>query len=85
MNLYSRDFYDDDALIAEIREHARCKRELAKGGSIAVIAGENRRVEFVRSNTGQLDTDLREMMYEARQRGLSIGGDPETAITVEIG
>jgi len=85
MNLYSREFLTDDQLVAEIRAHAKAKRELAMGSGVAVIAGEGRRVEFTAGSSTQLGSDLAEMMYEARARGLPIGGMPENAIAVEIG
>lgn len=86
MNLYGPEFFDDTALEAEIRQYAAAKKTLALPGSqVAVIAGEGRRVEFTKVSSGDLDTALREMLYEARQRGMSIGGDPESALTVEIG
>jgi hypothetical protein len=83
MGLYGPDFYDDAALIAEIQAYAKARRDLSLG-DIAVIAGEGRRLEFAPKDRGRIDTELREMMYEARQRGLSIGG-AGGAITVEIG
>lgn len=85
MNLYSRDFYTDDQLTAEIRAYAKARRDLAHGAGVAVIAGEGRRVEFTSGSSSQLGSDLEEMLYEARARGLSIGGMPEHAIAVEIG
>lgn len=87
MNLYGPDFFDDDALIAEIKAYAAAKRTLSiPGGQVAVIQGEGRRVEFVGvTGSTEVDTALRQMMYEARQRNLSIGGNPDSAITVEIG
>lgn len=86
MNLYGPDFYTDDALVAEIRAYAGARRELATR-DVAVIAGEGRRLEF--TNTADqkrgLDADLREMLAEARRRGLSIGGNGGHALAVEIG
>lgn len=83
MNIYGRPFFTDDELVAEIKAYVKAKRQLAHGEAVGVIAGEGRRVEFVRANSGSLDTALEEMLYEARQRGLDIGGEPDSAITVE--
>lgn len=86
MNLWGPDFFTDEQLVAEIKAYAAARRKVANGG-VAVIAGEGRRVEFapVDDQIKQLDRDLRSMLFEARQRGLSIGGDPQTAIAVETG
>jgi hypothetical protein len=84
MNIYGRALFTDDQLSDEIRAHVKAKRQLARGEGVGVIAGEGRRVEFVKANASDLDTDLGEMMYEARQRGLEIGGLPESAIEVEF-
>jgi len=49
-----------------------------------VVAGEGRRIEYTRSNLSGLDRTLRDLGYEARQRGMPIGGIGG-AIAVEIG
>lgn len=85
MNIYGPDFFTDDELIAEIKAYIAAKREVALGGGVGVVAGEGRRVEFTRANAKDIDVALREMAYEARERGLSIGGDADSAILVEIG
>lgn len=84
MNLYGPDFFTDDELIAEIKQYAKARKDYTLGGQIGVIAGEGRRVEYHAGSSSGLDADLREMLYEARARGLSIGGDPGNAITVEF-
>lgn len=86
MNLYGPAFFTDDALIAEIKEYAKARKQVATN-NIAVIASEGRRLEFTsnKSSRDVLDGDLRAMLFEARQRGLEIGGEPSTAIAVEIG
>lgn len=75
---------DDAALIAEIVEYRAAKKAVALGGGIAVIAGEGRRIEYTRANSSALDSELRNLLYEARRRGLDIGGSGG-AIAVEIG
>lgn len=84
MQIYGRGLYTNDELIALIKEAVKAKRDLAGGKGVGVIAGEGRRVEFVQANRSELDADIGEMMYEARQRGLPIGGQPESAIAVEF-
>lgn len=86
MNLWGPAFYTDEELIAEIKAYALARREVTTTG-VAVIAGEGRRVEFTDTpdRIAQLDADLRAMLYEARCRGLEIGGQPLTAIAVETG
>lgn len=74
----------DEELIAEIKAYRAAKRKIAMGGDVAVIAGESRRLEFTRSSSTVLDTELRSLYYEARKRGLDIGGTGG-AIAVEIG
>lgn len=86
MNLWGPAFFTDEQLVEEIKQYAAARREVSTGG-IGVIAGEGRRIEF--SSTPDriraLNSDLRAMLYEARQRGLPIGGDPQYAIAVETG
>lgn len=84
MNLYGREFFTDSELTAEIKAYAKGKRALTMGEGVAKIQGEGRLVEFVASNSHELDHALAEMMYEARQRGLPIGGMPLSAIAVEF-
>ena len=74
----------DEQLEAEIQAYLAARREVALGGGVGVIAGEGRRIEYVRSNIGLLDQDLRALGWEARYRGLAIGGDGG-AIAVEFG
>lgn len=85
MNLWSRALFTDDALIAEIKAFAAARREVATRG-IASISGEGRRVEFVDTadSRANLDADLREMLAEARRRGLAIGGVGGGSIGVEF-
>lgn len=73
----------DEELEAEIASTVAARRT-AIGGSVAVIAGEGRRIEYTRSNLGGLDKVLRDLGFEARKRGLAIGGTGG-AIAVEIG
>lgn len=86
MNLWGPEFFTDDALVAEIKEYAQARKEVASRG-IASIQGEGRRIEFVGTADSRksLDTDLREMLAEARRRGLPIGGIGGGAIAVETG
>jgi len=74
----------DEQLLAEITEMLDAKKELALG-KIAVIAGEGRRIEYAPSQKQSVNNILRELGLEARERGLSIGGDGGGAIRVEIG
>jgi hypothetical protein len=85
MRAYGPDLYTDEELVEEIKLYLKAKRDAALGGSdIVVIAGEGRRLEFAPKNFGQIDLALREMGWEARQRGLDIGGEAG-ALLVEIG
>lgn len=86
MNLWGPAFFDDEALIAEIKEYVAARKKVSQN-NIAVIAGEGRRLEFTgnKSSKDVLDADLREMLAEARRRGLEIGGDAPSAIGVEFG
>jgi hypothetical protein len=90
MNLWGPEFFDDAGLIAEIKQYASARREV-RGGNPATIVrkiqGEGRLLEFapVADSMKNLDADLREMMAEARRRGLPIGGTGSSAIAVEIG
>lgn len=65
--------FTDDELIEEIGALFAAKRKVATG-DIAVIAGEGRRVEYSPGNISALAESLRHAEYEARQRGLPIGG-----------
>ncbi|MET0373960.1 MAG: hypothetical protein ABW128_06845 [Rhizorhabdus sp.] len=73
----------DDELTAEITA-TFAARKTAIGGGVAVVAGEGRRIEYTRSNLSGLDRTLRDLGFEARKRGLPIGGIGG-AIAVEIG
>lgn len=86
MNLWGPEFFTDEQLVEEIKQYAAARRDVATGG-VGVIAGEGRRVEFAPTpdRIRVLNSDLRSMLYEARQRNLPIGGDPNYAIAVETG
>ena len=83
MRPYGPDFFTDDQLKAEFQELSRAKRQ-ALSGQVAVIAGEGRRVEYVPTQLGNIERELREIDCEARARGLAWAGDI-SAIAVEIG
>lgn len=85
MNIYGPEYFDDAGLIAEIRAYVAARRELNITQGVVVIRGEGRWVEFTQVNKANLNTELEEMLYEARRRGLPIGGDPNSAIRVEMG
>jgi hypothetical protein len=90
MNLWGPAFFDNDALVEEIRNMAVSRRKVSGGdpaSHIRKVSGEGRMVEFapVADSMAGLDADLREAMAEARRRGLDIGGDPHNAIAVEFG
>lgn len=74
----------DDELIAEINEYRAARKEALFGGGVGVVQAEGRRLEFTRANLTGLDAELRMLYYEARRRGLEIGGSGG-AIAVEIG
>lgn len=74
----------DEQLSAEISEYSGAIKKIALGGGIAVVAGEGRRVEYASGNVGEARTALRDLLAEARIRGLSIA-DGGGAIPVEIG
>lgn len=75
---------DDDALLAEINVFRQAIRKQSLSG-VGVIAGEGRRIEFTNSNISEARTELRNLMAEARRRGLSIADGFGGAIAVEIG
>jgi len=90
MNLWGTAFFTDEDLEAEIRKYAEARRTVRGGNPASVvrkIQGEGRMIEFapVQDSMNNLDADLREMMAEARRRGLEIGGTGGGAIAVEIG
>lgn len=74
--------FTDDELIAEITALRDARRKIAMGG-VAVIQGEQRRVEYTTGSAQLLNQDMRELEYEARQRGLEIAGEGG-AISVEF-
>ncbi len=74
----------DRALSDEIKQYRDARREALFGGGVGVIAGEGRRIEYTKTSIGGLDADLRLLYYEARMRGMAIGGTGG-AIAVEIG
>jgi len=74
----------DELLIAEIEQYRAARKEAMFGGGVGVIAGEGRRIEYTKTSIRGLDEELRVLYYEARQRGLPIGGSGG-AIAVEIG
>ena len=89
MNLYGPAFYTDDALTAEIRSYVAARKQLVNGDTAAFrsITGEGRRIEFAPTadQRAALDVELREMLAEARRRGLPIGdGTGGGAIAVEF-
>ncbi len=89
MNLWGPAIINDADLETEIRSYIAARREVLRGETAAFksVAGEGRRIEFASTPDQRraLDADLREMMAEARRRGLDIGGEPNSAIAVEIG
>lgn len=90
MNLWGPAFFNDDALVTEIKAYAAARREVRAGNPaqhIRKIQGEGRLLEFapVESSMAGLDADLREMLAEAQRRGLEIGGTGGGAIAVETG
>jgi hypothetical protein len=89
MNLWSPEFFNDAELIAEIRQYAAARKQVSNGETAAFksVAGEGRRIEFAstKDQRDALNADLREMMAEARRRGLPIGGTGGGAIMVETG
>lgn len=85
MNIYGPEFFDDDALVVEIKAMVAARREVLHGSGVGVIAGDNRRVEFVRANIDKLNSELKSILFEARSRGLPIGdGTGNYAIPVEF-
>ena len=74
----------DEQLLAEIADYRGAIKKIAMGESVAVVAGEGRRMEFVASNVDVARTELRELYLEAQIRGLS-SGETGGAIPVEIG
>lgn len=90
MNLWGPAFFTDEELVAEIKASAAARRKLGNGtptSHIRKVQGEGRMMEFapIAESISSLDADLRAMLFEARSRGLPIGGDPENAIAVETG
>lgn len=77
------DDLDDAELDAKIIE-LRTKLEEAAGGGIAVIAGENRRKEFTRGNSGELKKLLDAATTE-REKRRNGGRIPGRAIGVRYG
>lgn len=75
--------YTDDEIVTAITETYAAKRTIGLGGVAVVIAGEGRRVEYTPASAAGLDADLRLLAYEARVRGLEIGGEGG-AIAVEF-
>ena len=74
----------DEQLSAEISEYRAAIKAVAVGGGVGVVAGEGRRVEYVAGNVIEARTALRDLLAEARIRGLPIA-DGGGAIPVEIG
>lgn len=90
MNLWSRQFFTDDELVQEIKDYAGARRKVSAGNPAEIVRkvqGEGRLIEFmpVADSVRQLNADLREMMAEARRRGLEIGGEGGGMIGVETG
>lgn len=90
MNLYGRGFYTDEQLTTEIQSYVAARKETLRGETAAFksVAGEGRRIEFgsTKDQRDALDAELREMLAEARRRGLPIAeGTGGGAIAVEIG
>lgn len=79
----------DEQLEAEIREYHAAIRAFGKPGrDVVEVAGEGRRVrfrEYTGANIGEAKTELRNLLAEARRRGLPIGDGSAGAIAVEIG
>lgn len=74
----------DEQLEAEILEYRGVIAKTAKNG-IGVIAGEGRRIEYTTGNLQAARTELRNLLTEARRRGLAIGDGSGSGIAVEIG
>jgi 4-aminobutyrate aminotransferase-like enzyme len=90
MNLYGPNFYSDQALIEEIRSYVTARKQTLAGETAMIrkVQGEGRLIEFgsTKDQRQAIDVELREMMAEARRRGLPIGdGTGGSAIAVEIG
>jgi len=90
MNLWGPGFFTDEELVAEIQQYAAARRKVRGGDPASVIrriSGEGRLIEFapIESSMAGLDADLREMLAEARRRGLDIGGTGGSAIEVRMG
>lgn len=75
----------DEQLLAEIKEYQAALKSRAMGGGVAVVAGEGRRVEYVGSDIALLQTALRDLITEAKSRGLICDNGSGGAIAVEIG
>lgn len=64
----------DEQLAAKIVQFRDAQDELALGGGVAVIAGEGRRIEYTRSQSGKLASALIELLAERDRRGGTSGG-----------
>ena len=73
----------NEALLAEIAQYRAAVKKAALRG-VGVVQGEGRRVEFTASNIQYAQSELRELLRVARDRGLAIGGTGG-AVGVEIG
>lgn len=82
MRPYAPSLYTDEQLRVEYLAYRAARKKLATG-DVAVIAGEDRRLEFAPGQVGTIDLELREIGFEARLRGLEWGGDG-SAILVEM-
>lgn len=74
----------DEELVQMIKDLFAAKLEVSTSG-VAVVQGEGRRLEYTQANISQCDILLRHLGFEARTRGLAIGGSGGGAIAVEFG
>jgi hypothetical protein len=78
--------YSDDELVQTILAYRKAIRDVAMGGGVGVVAGENRRLEFTQANVKLAQTAMRDLLGEASDRGLPIGGaDISGSLAVEFG
>lgn len=82
MSLYAD--YTDEQIKEEIAEYRAARKQHAVGGGVQQAAGEGRMIKYFGTDLRTIDAELRELMVEARSRGLPIGGQGG-AIPVEIG
>lgn len=81
MSAYS--LMTDEQLLAELTEWRAARKKAVMGG-VAVVAGEGRRKEFFRSDTGAIEIEIGRIERECARRGL-IDRAPGGALQVDIG